>query len=137
MAEAICSIDEDDKHTEQIDLLLKQATDSVLLDAETPTERSGLFSGVSTVKIDELLTVDSERCNRSPPSNYALEVDVGISDYVAEVFASDILTSDMGKQALKARNFRLLYFIIFYSFFIFSGCIFLSEAQQGLAIRTP
>lgn len=137
LAEAICSIDEDHKHTEQIEQLLKQAADSVLLDAETSSERSGLFSGVSTVKIDELLTVDPELCNRSPPANYALEVDVSINDYVAEVLASDILASNMGKQALKASYLRHKWFVLpFHSYCYLVGCLLLFEAQQGLAIGT-
>lgn len=102
LSEAICSIDEDGKHTDQIEQFLKQAAESILLEAETSSERSGLFSGVSTLKIDELVAADSDRYSRSPPSNYALELDVATNDYVAEVLSSDVLSSDMGKQALKA-----------------------------------
>ncbi|XP_075163456.1 uncharacterized protein LOC142236091 [Haematobia irritans] len=102
LSEAICSIDEDDKHTDQIDLFLKQAKDSIIL--ETYGEggrRVGGMSAVSTVKIDEIGTADSDRMSHSPPANYAMELDVGITDFIAEILASDVLTTDIGKQSLK------------------------------------
>lgn len=105
LSEAICSIDEDDKHTDQIDLFLKQAKDSINLETDypigSPSRRTGALSAVSTVKMDDLGTADSDRLSHSPPANYAMELEVGITDYVAEVLASDILTTNIGRQALK------------------------------------
>lgn len=102
ISEAICSIDEDDKHTDQIELFLKQAKDSIILETYGDSGRHmGCPSAVSTVKIDEIGTADSDRMSHSPPANYAMEMDVGITDFIAEVLTSDVLTTDIGKQALK------------------------------------
>ncbi|XP_059216379.1 uncharacterized protein LOC106093356 isoform X1 [Stomoxys calcitrans] len=102
LSEAICSIDEDDKHTDQIDLFLKQAKDSVMLESYGEAgRRGGGMSAVSTVKIDEVGTAESDRMSHSPPANYAMELDVGITDFIAEVLTSDVLTTDIGKQSLK------------------------------------
>uniref|UniRef100_A0A1A9ZA38 Uncharacterized protein n=1 Tax=Glossina pallidipes TaxID=7398 RepID=A0A1A9ZA38_GLOPL len=105
ISEAICSIDEDDKHTDQIELFLKQAKDSIILESYAGSGRSatdgGGLSAVSTVKIDDIGTADSDRLSHSPPANYAMELDVSITEYIAEVLSSDILTTDIGRQALK------------------------------------
>ncbi|XP_037890187.1 uncharacterized protein LOC119637868 [Glossina fuscipes] len=105
ISEAICSIDEDDKHTDQIELFLKQAKDSIILESYAGSGRGatdgGGLSAVSTVKIDDIGTADSERLSHSPPANYAMELDVSITEYIAEVLSSDILTTDIGRQALK------------------------------------
>ncbi|KAM7356914.1 uncharacterized protein ACRADG_002479 isoform 2-T2 [Cochliomyia hominivorax] len=101
ISEAICSIDEDDKHTDQIELFLKQANDSIILESYGPSGRAGGMSAVSTVKIDDIGTADSDRMSHSPPANYAMELEVGITDFIAEVLTSDVLTTDIGKQALK------------------------------------
>lgn len=106
LSEAICSIDEDDKHTDQIELFLKQAKESINLDTDFGSicgRGAGGMSAVSTVKMDDLAltNAESERLSHSPPANYAMELDVGIADYIAEVLASDVLTTNIGKQALK------------------------------------
>uniref|UniRef100_A0A1A9WGB6 Uncharacterized protein n=1 Tax=Glossina brevipalpis TaxID=37001 RepID=A0A1A9WGB6_9MUSC len=107
ISEAICSIDEDDKHTDQIELFLKQAKDSIILESYASCGVRGAavggggLSAVSTVKIEDIGTADSERLSHSPPANYAMELDVSIAEYIAEVLSSDILTTDIGRQALK------------------------------------
>ncbi|XP_067647757.1 uncharacterized protein [Eurosta solidaginis] len=111
ISEAICCIDEDDKHTDQIDLFLKQTRDSIATETNTPFEFSGgarsWVSTLSTVKIDDLNTAHSERLIQSPPTNYASELDVGIADYIADILVSDVLSSNIGKQALKT-SYRYL-----------------------------
>lgn len=121
ISEAICSIDEDDKHTDQIELFLKQAKDSIILESYAGSGRGatdgGGLSAVSTVKIDDIGTADSYRLSHSPPANYAMELDVSITEYIAEVLSSDILTTDIGRQALKVSvNFIELLFSQFYIF---------------------
>ena len=112
ISEAICSIDEDDKHTDQIELFLKQAKDSIILESYASSGRGqGGLSAVSTVKIDEIGTADSDRMSHSPPANYAMELEVGITDFIAEVLTSDVLTSDIGKQALKVSFFFMLHYL--------------------------
>lgn len=61
------------------------------------------MSAVSTIKMDDLAltNAESDRLSHSPPNNYAMEMDVGIADYIAEVLVSDVLTTNIGKQALK------------------------------------
>ncbi|EDW76750.1 uncharacterized protein Dwil_GK20182 [Drosophila willistoni] len=106
ISEAICSIDEDDKHTDQIDLFLKQAKESIHLDTDRGNCRGGGAGGggasaVSTIKMDDLVAIDSDRLSHSPPNNYAMELDVGVADYISKVLVSDILTTNIGKQVLK------------------------------------
>ncbi|XP_017126773.1 uncharacterized protein LOC108145722 isoform X1 [Drosophila elegans] len=109
ISEAICSIDEDDKHTDQIELFLKQARESIKLDTDFGgtvggnNRGAGGMSAVSTIKMDDLAltNAESDRLSHSPPNNYAMELDVGIADYIAEVLVSDVLTTNIGKQALK------------------------------------
>lgn len=105
ISEAICCIDEDDKHTDQIDLFLKQTRDSIVVETNSHFEYNGVarswVSTLSTVKIDDLNTSNTERLTQSPPINYASELDVGIADYIADILVSDVLTSNIGRQALK------------------------------------
>lgn len=107
ISEAICCIDEDDKHTDQIDLFLKQTRDSITIEANSHFEYNGgarsWVSTLSTVKIDDLNNTHTERLTQSPPTNYASELDVGVADYIADILVSDVLTSNFGKQALKVR----------------------------------
>ncbi|XP_018785482.1 PREDICTED: uncharacterized protein LOC108966843 [Bactrocera latifrons] len=111
ISEAICCIDEDDKHTDQIDLFLKQARDSIAVETNSHFESNGgarsWVSTLSTVKIDDLNNTNTERLTQSPPINYASELDVGIADYIADILVSDVLTSNIGKQALKT-SYRYL-----------------------------
>ncbi|XP_055846207.1 uncharacterized protein LOC129912111 [Episyrphus balteatus] len=95
LSEAICSLDEDDKHTEQIDLFLVQARENIFYEGDLLSE--GGLSGASTTKADDA----NERSAYSPPVNYPLELDVGAAHCIAEVLASDILTCNIGKQSLK------------------------------------
>lgn len=105
ISEAICCIDEDDKHTDQIDLFLKQTRDSIAVETNSHFEYNGgarsWVSTLSTVKIDDLNNTNTERLTQSPPINYASELDVGIADYIADILVSDVLTSNIGRQALK------------------------------------
>lgn len=102
IAEAICSIDEDNKHTDQILMLLKQIKDSVILESCTLRDRRrGAFSAVSTVNIDDIDNNDLDRSTNSPPVNYFMELDVCKSDTIAEILASEVLTTTIGKKALK------------------------------------
>ncbi|CAD7004473.1 unnamed protein product [Ceratitis capitata] len=111
ISEAICCIDEDDKHTDQIDLFLKQTRDSITIEANSHFEYNGgarsWVSTLSTVKIDDLNNTHTERLTQSPPTNYASELDVGVADYIADILVSDVLTSNFGKQALKT-SYRYL-----------------------------
>ncbi|XP_036336658.1 uncharacterized protein LOC118746827 [Rhagoletis pomonella] len=109
ISEAICCIDEDDKHTDQIDLFLKQTRDSILIETNSEYNNGARswVSTLSTVKIDDLNTTHTERLTQSPPINYATELDVGIADYIADILVSDVLTTNIGKQALKT-SYRYL-----------------------------
>ncbi|XP_014094985.1 uncharacterized protein [Bactrocera oleae] len=111
ISEAICCIDEDDKHTDQIDLFLKQTRDSIAVETNSHFEYNGgarsWVSTLSTVKIDDLNNTNTERLTQSPPINYASELDVGIADYIADILVSDVLTINIGRQALKT-SYRYL-----------------------------
>ncbi|XP_055911935.1 uncharacterized protein LOC129945964 [Eupeodes corollae] len=91
LSEAICSIDEDDKHTQQIDAFLAYAKDTFFFDPVLLDD--GTIVDGRTAKLDEA----NERC----ATNYPAELDVGAAHCVPEMLASDILTSNIGKQSLK------------------------------------
>ncbi|KAJ6641087.1 hypothetical protein Bhyg_06022 [Pseudolycoriella hygida] len=98
LAEAICSIDEDNKHTESITALINYARESQRSrgDLDDVAEGAGL-SFVSTVKMDDL-----HGGHQSTPSTRSgEEYNVENADYISEMLVSDILTSSIGKQSLK------------------------------------
>lgn len=103
LAEAICSIDEDNKHTDAIQLLINQARDSQrateMTDGSDDEEAAGL-SFVSTVKLDDE-TVDNAMANPSPSTRTAEEYDVENAEYIAELLVSDVLNTSVGKQCMK------------------------------------
>lgn len=70
LAEAVCALDEDHKHTERIHALIARAT-----------------------KLTPIIAAD-----HSPND---VEYDVDSADFVADVIASDVLTTSVGKQCLK------------------------------------
>lgn len=83
LSEAICSIDEDNKHTESIRNLVSKAQSYVGPDA----------SDAET---------DMERMADSPRMNVCnVEFDVDSNDYVSNLICGDLLTSSVGKQSVK------------------------------------
>uniref|UniRef100_A0A1B0DML4 Uncharacterized protein n=1 Tax=Phlebotomus papatasi TaxID=29031 RepID=A0A1B0DML4_PHLPP len=97
VAEAICSVDADNKHTDQLSLFLKQARDTQLAPTtvETAMEETVGLSFTSTVKIDDL------EAGMQPSTSSGEEFDVENADYIAEMLASDVLTTPVGKQSLR------------------------------------
>lgn len=103
LAEAICSIDEDNKHTEKILELLNQAKETLqnmsIIEVDLEDDQLIGQSLASTSKNDDL---DQMIRPAAPTSNRAEEeFDVEIADYISEILASDILTQDIGKQSVK------------------------------------
>lgn len=91
LAEAICSIDEDNKHTEAIQNLVSKA--QTYITAESIT-------GDNHAHNDEMSTSKSSEtpCNsRSHPSN-DLEFMVDSSDHISDILCGDLLKSFVGKQ---------------------------------------
>lgn len=99
LAEAICFIDEDNKHTDQLKQFLNQTRESqrVTNILDTDVEDVIGLSFVSTVKIDDI----DGNIQNSPSTRSAEEYDVETAEYIAEVLASDILTTQVGKQCVK------------------------------------
>ncbi|XP_053688770.1 uncharacterized protein LOC128737999 [Sabethes cyaneus] len=99
LAEAICFIDEDNKHTEQINSLINQARESQraanTLDNEME-EAVGL-SFASTSKIEEL----DAYVHNTPSVRSEEEFDVENAEYIAEMLVSDILVTGVGKLSMK------------------------------------
>lgn len=99
LAEAICAVDEDNKHTEKIAELLEAAKETLknMSIIEVDYEDQVGQSLASTTKADEF-----EAMPRPAPSSRAEEeFDVEIADYISEILVSDILTQDIGKQSVK------------------------------------
>jgi protein KIAA0825 len=85
LAECICAIDEDNKHTELLGALVNQSIESQkrmrnLEDLET--ELNNATNAAHEARADE-------------------EYDVENADYISEVLASDVLTTSVGKQSVK------------------------------------
>lgn len=112
LAEAICSIDEDNKHTEAIEGLIRMARESqrstVLSDDDddedgsTGGDEAGGLSFVSTVKVDDVGNgAAAAAVAWTPSTRTAEEYDVDNAEYIAELLASDVLATFIGKQCLK------------------------------------
>lgn len=109
LAEAICSIDEDHKHTDAIHLLINQARESqraTEMSNDSDNEEAAGLSFVSTVKIDDE-SVQHAMANPSPSTRTAEEYDVENAEYIAELLVSDVLTNSVGKQCMKVIGFIL------------------------------
>lgn len=122
LAEAICSIDEDHKHTEAIEKLIQLVRESqrsaTLSDdddddvdgggdadggGDDDANDNGGLSFVSTVRVDDVDAMASGTAgpNWTPSTRTAEEYDVDNAEYIAELLASDVLSSFIGKQSLK------------------------------------
>ena len=97
LAECVCAIDEENKHTELLAALVHQAAESQRrMRIETEIDETGI-SNASTSKLDEI---------DAGPKAIAMactdeEYDVENADYISEVLASDVLTTSVGKQSVK------------------------------------
>lgn len=97
LAECICAIDEDNKHTELLAALVNQSVESQkrMRNLETDLNESG-NDNVSASKDDgdaPGTNTHEARCDE--------EYDVENADYISEVLASDVLTTSVGKQSVK------------------------------------
>lgn len=126
LAEAICSIDEDDKHTEAIDGLIRSVYESSqragssmtsndeddgdedggnVNDGEEDDGDDAGLSFVSTVRLDSICTTAAASTasaqHEHQPRQQSAEYNVDSADYVGELLASDVLASLVGKQCLK------------------------------------
>lgn len=128
LAEAICSIDEDNKHTDAIQALLTQARESKRAtemsdeDGDDDDDDAVGLSFVSTVKViwenkNIIMNIGYIFCvcvvqlddveagnvagNPSPSTRTAEEYDVENAEYIAELLVSDVLTNSVGKQCMK------------------------------------
>lgn len=99
LAEAICFIDEDNKHTEQLNSLIAQARESqrAASTLETEMEEAVGLSFASTSKIDEL----DAFVHHTPSVRSEEEFDVENAEYIAELLVSDVVVSAVGKLSMK------------------------------------
>lgn len=93
LAECICAIDEDNKHTELLNALVNQSIQS---------QKRG-----RTLETDLDVNVSRDNVNGAAGSGHSHEArsdeeyDVENADYISEVLASDVLTTSVGKQSVK------------------------------------
>lgn len=101
LAEAICFIDEDNKHTEQINSLISQARESQrsmgVLESEID-DAVGLASFASTSRVDD---VEAFLRQTTPSVRSEEEFDVENAEYIAEMLVSDVLVTSVGKLSMK------------------------------------
>ncbi|XP_037905306.1 uncharacterized protein LOC119647992 isoform X2 [Hermetia illucens] len=99
LAEAICSIDEDNKHTDQIVLLLKQIRESnwKYSFASSWLHDNSDMDAMDTIKIDDL----EDGLQETSVFHLADDFDVESAEHIPQLLASDVLISNVGKQCLK------------------------------------
>lgn len=85
LAECICAVDEDNKHTELLGALVTQSIES--------QKRMRNIEDLETELNATNATHDAHRTDE--------EYDVENADYISEVLASDVLTTSVGKQSVK------------------------------------
>lgn len=97
LAEAICFVDEDNKHTDQLANLLKQANETILMNnlLESQFNDSLGISMASTIQVGEVPT------SPSPSMTSGVDLDVENANYISKILASDIFATKIGKQTLK------------------------------------
>lgn len=95
LAECICAIDEDNKHTELLAALVHQSVESQKRMREADVDDEG-NDNASTSKDDNEAPGTHTHEARSDE-----EYDVENADYISEVLASDVLTTSVGKQSVK------------------------------------
>ena len=92
LAECICAIDEDNKHTELLNALVNQSV-------ESQKRMRTLESDLDTSNVDgDDLDVGAAAPHEARSDE---EYDVENADYISEVLASDVLTTSVGKQSVK------------------------------------
>lgn len=108
LAEAICSIDEDHKHTDALQALINQARESQrsteMAGDNSDTDEAAGLSFVSTLKLDDATCTNNSPMmddNPSTSTRTAEEYDVESAEYIAELLVSDVLVTSVGKQCLK------------------------------------
>lgn len=95
LAECICAIDEDNKHTELLASLVSQSVESQKrMKLDTDLEAAG-SENASTSKDDVEAPTSTHEARADE------EYDVENADYISEVLASDVLTTSVGKQSVK------------------------------------
>lgn len=92
LAECICAIDEDNKHTELLNALVNQSN-------ESQKRMRTLELDLEVGKDD--LDVPTTGANSTHEARSDEEYDVENADYISEVLASDVLTTSVGKQSVK------------------------------------
>lgn len=93
LAEAICSIDEDNKHTEGIQNLITKAQHYIMTDDVATNERSA---------------AKNHDVASSSHSNH-LEFIVDSSDHIPDILCGDLLKNFVGKQCVKVTNILLFF----------------------------
>ncbi|XP_050091241.1 uncharacterized protein KIAA0825 homolog [Anopheles aquasalis] len=102
LAEAICFIDEDNKHTEQINSLIAQARESQRTMGALENEIDdavGFNSFASTSRVVD--DVEAFLRQTTPSVRSEEEFDVENAEYIAEMLVSDVLVTSVGKLSMK------------------------------------
>lgn len=98
LAEAICSIDEDNKHTEAIQNLVTKAQTHIT---------AGNISDVNRFdSMEASMTKSTNSTGTGTCSSNNLEFIVDSSDHIADVLCGDLLKTFVGKQCAKVKFFH-------------------------------
>lgn len=100
LSEAICSIDEDDKHTDLINAFVQKGRERWLAQSSGGGRAR---SSVSTAKIEDVVAGKQPQTasNGSPTTSFGTQLDVETVGCISEVLASDILVSEVGRVSLR------------------------------------
>lgn len=100
LSEAICSIDEDDKHTDLINAFVQRGRERWLAQSSGGGRAR---SSVSTAKIEDVVSGKQPQTasNGSPTTSFGTQLDVETVGCISEVLASDILVSEVGRVSLR------------------------------------
>lgn len=106
LAEAICSIDEDNKHTESIRSLILKSQTYVTAAESTGNEENEMDVLSSNPNSHTEEDLDSTARDMFAAGNFEYEVDS--SDYISDLLCGDLLTTSVGRQSVKVSDSKAI-----------------------------
>lgn len=98
LAEAVCSIDEDNKHTESIRMLIIKSQTYLSTSDDNENDQNEMEQLNMSGNVD-----DNPNATPTQIGNSHFEYDVDSNDYISDVICGDLLTTSTGKQSVKVK----------------------------------
>lgn len=103
LAEAVCSIDEDNKHTEGINSLIAKAQNYVdAIECHATDDTATCMESMEKHQGSGATSGNMGGCTKN--SHSILEFTMDSSDYVPDLLCGDLLKTSVGKQCVKVRR---------------------------------